>query len=70
MCLIRSVASALPSYVMSNFLLPHSFCYELDSLLRDFRWGFPHLRSIGIFSPGHEILFAGPVIKVVWVFVA
>ena len=32
--LIKSVATALPSYAMSSFLLPNSFCTELDRILR------------------------------------
>lgn len=40
-CLIKSVVSALPTYFMSNFLLPNRYCLELDSLMRYFWWGFP-----------------------------
>jgi hypothetical protein len=39
--LIKSVAATLPSYAMSTFLLPLSFCNELDRILKNFWWGFP-----------------------------
>jgi hypothetical protein len=39
--LIKSVAVALPSYAMSTFLLPSSFCFELDRIFKNFWWGFP-----------------------------
>jgi exonuclease III len=39
--LIKSVANAIPSYIMSLFLLPKSFCAEINSILRKFWWGFP-----------------------------
>lgn len=32
--LIRTVAQAMPSYVMSTFLLPKYYCNTLDSLFR------------------------------------
>jgi hypothetical protein len=43
--LIKSVAAALPSYAMSTFLLPMSFCNELDRIFRNFWWGFPAKKS-------------------------
>jgi hypothetical protein len=39
--LIKSVVAALPSYAMSTFLLPSSFCFELDRTFKNFWWGFP-----------------------------
>jgi hypothetical protein len=39
--LIKSVAAALPSYAMSSFLLPITFCSELDKMFKNFWWGFP-----------------------------
>jgi hypothetical protein len=39
--LIKSVANAIPSYIMSLFLLPKNFCSEINSILRKFWWGFP-----------------------------
>ena len=39
--LIKSVANAIPSYLMSIFLLPKSLCLEINSILRKFWWGFP-----------------------------
>jgi hypothetical protein len=38
--LIKSIAAALPSYAMSSFLLPKSFCSELDRIFKNFWWGF------------------------------
>ena len=38
--LIKSVAAALPSYAMSTFLLPLSFCNDLDRIFKNFWWGF------------------------------
>ena len=40
--LIKSVANAIPSYIMSLFFLPKSLCLEINSVLRKFWWGFPH----------------------------
>lgn len=36
--LIKSVAQALPNYVMSVFQLPHTLCDELTGLIREFWW--------------------------------
>lgn len=38
--LIRSVAFALPTYTMANYILPKSICSTLDSLMMRFWWGF------------------------------
>lgn len=38
--LIKSVAMALPSYVMSVFLLPKGLCAAMDAMLKNFWWGF------------------------------
>ena len=43
--LIKSVAAALPSYAMSSFLLPISWCKELDRLFKNLWWGFPNKKS-------------------------
>lgn len=40
-CLIKTIASALPSYFMSSFLLLNKYCQDLDAILRDFWWEFP-----------------------------
>jgi hypothetical protein len=34
--LIKSIAAGLPSYAMSSFLLPKSFCSELDRIFKNF----------------------------------
>lgn len=39
--LIKSVANAIPTYIMSLFLLPKSLCANIKSVLRKFWWGFP-----------------------------
>jgi hypothetical protein len=39
--LIKSVANAIPSYLMSIFLIPKSLCLEINSFVRKFWWGFP-----------------------------
>lgn len=39
--LIKTVASALPSYVMSVFLLLKGFCHCIHRMLKNFWWGFP-----------------------------
>lgn len=38
--LIKAVASSLPAYSMSTFLLPKGFCSSIDKALKDFWWGF------------------------------
>jgi hypothetical protein len=39
--LVKVVASAIPSYAMSTFLLPDGLCHQLDRAFRNFWWGFP-----------------------------
>jgi hypothetical protein len=39
--LIKSVATSIPTYAMSSFLLPRDICDKLDKLFKDFWWGFP-----------------------------
>ena len=55
--LIKSVAAALPSYAMSSFLLPMSFCNELDRILKKIWWGFPSKKTRNL-SLKAGILFA------------
>lgn len=43
--LIKSVANAIPSYIMSIFFLPKGFSLELNAILRKFWWGFPQNKS-------------------------
>ena len=38
--LIKLVASSIPSYAMSSFLMPISFSSYLDRILKNFWWGF------------------------------
>jgi hypothetical protein len=37
--LIKSVAQALPTYIMSMFKIPLLLCDSLTSVIRDFWWG-------------------------------
>ena len=37
--LIKAVAQAIPTYTMSVFKLPDSFCVNLTSMIRNFWWG-------------------------------
>jgi hypothetical protein len=39
--LIKSVATSIPSYAMSSFLMPMSFSSSLDRMFKNFWWGFP-----------------------------
>jgi hypothetical protein len=43
--LIKLVASSIPSYAMSSFLMPISFTSSLDRMFKKFWWGFPKDRS-------------------------
>jgi hypothetical protein len=38
--LVKSVANAIPTYVMSLFLLPNNLCSSINAGLRKFWWGF------------------------------
>jgi hypothetical protein len=39
--LIKFVATTLPSYAMSTFLLPKSLCSKLDKIFKNLWWRFP-----------------------------
>lgn len=54
-CLIKSVALAMPSYVMSSFLLPQGFCSELDFLVSNFWWGFPMEKKV-VWDSGNSLI--------------
>jgi hypothetical protein len=43
--LVKVVASAIPSYAMSSFLLPDGFCHKLDLAFMNFWWGFSKDKS-------------------------
>jgi hypothetical protein len=40
--LIKAIAQAIPTYVMSVFKLPASLCDELTRLIRNYWWGSEH----------------------------
>ena len=39
--LIKLMASSIPSYDMSSFLMPISFSFSLDKIFKNLWWGFP-----------------------------
>jgi hypothetical protein len=39
--LIKTVTNAIPSYIMSLFLLPKSLCSAINTGIRKFWWGYP-----------------------------
>jgi hypothetical protein len=39
--LVKSIANAIHTYIMSLFLLPKYFWLEINTLIRKFWWGFP-----------------------------
>lgn len=41
--LIKAVAQSIPTYAMSCFKLPSSFCNEVTSIIRNFWWGTTNL---------------------------
>jgi hypothetical protein len=43
--LIKSVINAIPTYLMSLFLLPKSLCASINSCIRKFWWGFPQEKN-------------------------
>ena len=46
--LLKTVAQALPNYVMNVFLLPHELCLELERMMNSFWWGGSNIGSRGI----------------------
>lgn len=61
--LIKAVASAMPSYVMSMFLLPKGLCRSIDGIFKNFWWGFPEDHR-NIFTPKLSEIFANPKLLV------
>jgi len=46
--LIKSVAQAIPSYCMGDFLIPTSLCEEIERTMNSFYWGSKKDGSRGI----------------------
>jgi hypothetical protein len=38
---VKSVVNAIPTYLMSLFLLPKSLCASINSSIKKFWWGYP-----------------------------
>jgi hypothetical protein len=51
--LIKSIANAILSYIVSLFLFSKNFCYDINSMLRKFWWGFPQDKkhNLSLLSP-------------------
>jgi hypothetical protein len=43
--LIKAIASAIPSYALSTFLLPDTLCSTLDRHFKNLWWGFSNGKS-------------------------
>ena len=43
--LFKSMATTIPSYAISTFLLPKSICSQLDGTFKNFWWGFPSSKT-------------------------
>jgi hypothetical protein len=52
--LIKAVAQALPTYIMSVFNLPLGLCDDLTSVIREFWWGLKMARERRHGSPGRK----------------
>jgi hypothetical protein len=46
--LVKSVINAIPTYLMSLFLLPESLCASINSCIRKFWWGYPQDKKHGL----------------------
>lgn len=46
--MIKSVLQAIPSYVMSTYLIPPSVCEEIERMLNSYWWGSNGGASSGI----------------------
>lgn len=52
--LIKAVATAMPLYCMSTFLLPRGWCEDIDSMLKNFWWGLLGAEKPQFYSKGLE----------------
>jgi hypothetical protein len=43
--LVKSMVNAIPTYLMSSFMLPRSLCASINSCIRKFWWGYPQDKS-------------------------
>ncbi|XP_050233408.1 uncharacterized protein LOC126681895 [Mercurialis annua] len=46
--LIKSIAQAIPNYIMNVFLIPHGLCDELERMMNSFWWGRNQAEKKGI----------------------
>jgi hypothetical protein len=58
MVLIKAMAAVVPSYAMSTFLLPKSFCRKLDQMFQKLMVGFPSRENPKTYLSNPKTLFA------------
>ena len=46
--LLKTVAQAVPNFVMNIYLLPLELCKELEIMMNSFWWGNSHINGRGI----------------------
>lgn len=62
--LIKAVAQSIPSYAMSCFKLPASFCDDVERIMRNFWWGT--LTPRGLYLGKRGIICVGRNVKEGW----
>lgn len=63
--LITAVASALPSYSMSTFLIPKSICSKIDACFRKFWWGKIKMETLSCLNVGTLFVFLSLLVVLV-----